>query len=349
VGLAEYKIIFTLPCPKGKGFLFLTRKRISPMDNKNIARGLLALIIFGMALVGCTAPQATSPTPALTEISNPLLLEDGLGRSVQFDQPAQKIVSIAPSNTEILFAIGAGPQVIGRDEFSDYPEQAKQLPSVGGGYGALDMETLIALQPDLVLASQLTPAEQVQAIEKLGVKVYLLANPQNLEGMFENLLIIGQITGMRTKAQKIVDELKSRVAAVDEKIAKTGQKPSVFYELDSTDANAPWTAGPGSFINTLITRAGGTNLGAKLKDAYAQISIEDLLVDQPDIIIVGDYTWGGVTVENVMERASWTGLDALIQEKVYVFDDNLVSRPGPRMVDGLEAMAKLLHPELFTQ
>jgi len=310
---------------------------------------LLAVIMIGVALVGCSAPQKTSQTPQATITSGPLLLTDGLGRTVQFEQPAQKIVSIAPSNTEILYAIGAGSQVVGRDEFSDYPEPAKQLPSVGGGYGALDIETLVALKPDLVLASQLTPAEQVQALEKLGLKVYSLANPQDLEGMFENLRIIGQITGMESEAQKTVDQLKSRVAAVDEKIAKAEQKPLVFYELDSTDANAPWTAGPGSFIDTLISRAGGTNLGGKLKDSYAQISVEQLLVEKPDMIIVGDYTWGGVTVENVLARENWTGLEAIKQGKVYIFDDNLVSRPGPRMVDGLEAMAKLLHPELFTQ
>jgi iron complex transport system substrate-binding protein len=312
-------------------------------------RLILVAVIFIVVLAGCAAPQIASPAPAPTATSGPLALTDGLGRAVQFDQPARKIISIAPSNTEILFAIGAGPQVVGRDEFSDYPEQAKQLPSVGGGFGALDMETLVALKPDLVLASQLTPAEQVQAIEKLGLKVFLLANPQDLEGMFKNLQIVGQITGTQAEAQIIIDQLKARVAAVDEKMAKTEQKPLVFYELDSTDPNAPWTAGPGSFIDALITRAGGTNLGAKLEDAYVQISVEQLLMEKPDIIIVGDYTWGGVTAENVLARASWSDLEAIKQGKVYIFDDNLVSRPAPRMVDGLEAMAKLLHPELFKQ
>jgi iron complex transport system substrate-binding protein len=307
----------------------------------------LVVTLFGALLAGCAAPQLASLSPAPTTTAGVLHLTDGLGRSVQFDQPAQRIVSIAPSNTEILFAIGAGSQVVGRDEFSDYPEQAKQLRSVGGGFGAIDMETLVSLKPDLVLASQLTPAEQVQAIEALGMKVYLLANPQDLEGMFENLKIIGQITGRGAEAQKIINQLKSRVAAVDEMVAKAELKPSVFYELDSTDQNAPWTAGSGSFIDTLISRSGGENLGARLKDAYSQISIEQLLVENPDVIVVGDYTWGGVTAENVLARASWADLDAVKQGKVYVFDDNLVSRPGPRMVDGLEAMTKLLHPELF--
>ncbi|MBP1692507.1 MAG: putative transporter substrate binding protein precursor [Chloroflexi bacterium] len=312
------------------------------MNSRKMFIWLAIFLVLATLITGC-APAAT-PTVVSTPTVGSLTLTDGLGRNVIFDQPAQRIVSIAPSNTEVLFAIGAGAQVIGRDEFSDYPDQAKQLPSVGGGYGALDMETMVSLKPDLVLASQLTPAEQVQAIEKLGLKVFLLPNPNTIEDMFANLLEVGKITGTEAQAQTLIDGLKTRVAAVDAKVAAVQQKPVVFYELDSTDPNAPWTAGPGSFIDALISRAGGVNLGAKLKDSYAQISIEQLLVDQPDIIIAGDYTWGGVTAEAIKARQSWADLQAVKQDKVYIFDDNLVSRPGPRLVDGLEAMEKLLHP-----
>ena len=312
------------------------------MNSRKMFIWLAIFLVLATLITGC-APAAT-PTVVSTPTVGSLTLTDGLGRNVIFDQPAQRIVSIAPSNTEVLFAIGAGAQVIGRDEFSDYPDQAKQLPSVGGGYGALDMETMVSLKPDLVLASQLTPAEQVQAIEKLGLKVFLLPNPNTIEDMFANLLEVGKITGTEAQAQTLIDGLKTRVAAVDAKVAAVQQKPVVFYELDSTDPNAPWTAGPGSFIDALINRAGGVNLGAKLKDSYAQISIEQLLVDQPDIIIAGDYTWGGVTAEAIKARQSWADLQAVKQDKVYIFDDNLISRPGPRLVDGLEAMEKLLHP-----
>jgi iron complex transport system substrate-binding protein len=294
-------------------------------------------ILCALVLAGC------APKPGATS-SGPTVLTDGLGRQVSFDVPAQKIVSIAPSNTEILFALGAASQVVGRDEFSDFPEQAKALPSIGGGYGALDMEKMVALQPDLVLASQLTPAEQVAAIEKLGLKTYLLPNPKDIEGMFDNLQAVGKITGREKEAQNLIVQLRKRVAAVDARLAKIDQKPTVFYELDNTDPNAPWTAGQGSFIDTLIKRAGGVNIGAQLSDAYAQISVEKLLEDNPQIIILGDYTYGGVKPEDVLARQAWAGMDAIKQKKVYTFDDNLVSRPGPRLVDGLEALAALLHP-----
>lgn len=311
---------------------------------------LFIIVMVALLVAGCSTPKgeiAPSPVPTQGPVSDQTEFVDGLGRSVTLDQPAQKIISIAPSNTEILYAIGAGSQLVGRDEFSDYPSEAKELPSVGGGFGALDTETMVALKPDLVLASQLTPAEQVEAIEKLGLKVYFLANPVDIESMLENLRIIGKITGRGTQAETLIESLQNRIAAVDEKLTGLQNRPLVFYQLDSTDPNAPWTAGPGSFIDTLISRAGGRNLGSELSDAYAQLSIEQLLIDQPEMIIVGDYTWGGVTAEAVMARAGWAGLEAIKQSQVFVFDDNLVSRPGPRMVDGLEAMVKLLHPELY--
>lgn len=295
-------------------------------------------------LAGCSAlSRSGSSTPTTA----PFLLKDGLNREIMFEKPAARIISIAPSNTEVLFAVGAGAQVVGRDEFSDYPEQVADIANVGGGFGQLNTEAMVSLNPDLVLASELTPAEQVDAIEKLGMKVYLLPNPQTIEEMYENLRIVGQITGHTQDAEKMIAELKARVKAVDDKLAPLETRPLVFYELDSTDPNAPWTAGMGSFIDTLIARAGGVNLGSKLKDAYAQISIEQLLLDQPDVIVLGDYTWGGVTPEDLTARQGWTDLEAVKQGKIYTFDDNLVSRPGPRMVDGLELLAKLLHPDLF--
>ncbi len=165
--------------------------------------------------------------------------------------------------------------------------------------------------------------------------------------MFDILGLVGQITGRQKEAQVLVEQLTARVKAIDEKLVGASESPLVFYELDATDVNAPYTAGPGTFIDLLIARAGGINLGGQLLDAYPQVSIEKLLVDNPQVIILGDSTWGGVTPEAVKARQSWSGLQAIQQGRVYAFDENLVVRPGPRLVDGLEALAKLLHPELF--
>jgi iron complex transport system substrate-binding protein len=155
------------------------------------------------------------------------------------------------------------------------------------------------------------------------------------------------VTGRTSQAETLIASLQKRVAAVQEKLGAPVGRPLVFYELDGTDPNAPWTPGPGSFVDRLITLAGGENLGAKLSSEWVQVSIEELIARNPQIILIGDATWGGVTLEDVRARPGWKTLPAIQNGQLFVFDDNLVSRPGPRLVDGLETMAKLLHPELF--
>jgi iron complex transport system substrate-binding protein len=139
---------------------------------------------------------------------------------------------------------------------------------------------------------------------------------------------------------------QGRVEAVTGKTASVSTSPKVFYELDSTDPNAPYTAGPGTFIDTLIGMAGGQNVGSVLESQYGQLSTEELLVQNPDLILLGDAAYG-VTVESVGERAGWEDLDAVKNGRVHPFDDNLISRPGPRLVDALEELARMIHPELF--
>jgi iron complex transport system substrate-binding protein len=284
------------------------------------------------------APTA-SPAPAA------LTFTDGLGREVTLDGPAQRVVSIAPSNTEILFALGAGDQVVGRDDFSDYPEDTKNVTNIGSAFDELNTEMIVSLEPDLVLAAEINTPEQVNQLEDLGITVYYLNNPHTLEQLYGNLEIVAELTGHEPDVTPLIDSLKQRVAAVDEKIAPISSRPSVFYELDSTDPSKPFTAGKDTFITLLIERAGGSNIAADL-ESYPQMSLEQIVAADPDIIILGDSMWG-VTAEAVAARPGWENLNAVKNEKVVPFDDNLVSRPGPRLVDGLEQLAKLLHPELF--
>jgi cobalamin transport system substrate-binding protein len=301
------------------------------------------------------SPSTKSPASTATAVSSPtskpanspLVFTDDLNRQVTMTGSAQKIVSLAPSNTEILFAIGAGSQVIGRDAFSDYPEEAKSLTDVGGGWGELNNELIVSLQPDLVLAAQINTAEQVKTLEDLGLNVYYLANPTDMDGLYDNLTEVARLTGRKTEAEALVEVLKTRVAAVEEKTSTVTKRPLVFYELDSTDVNAPYTSGPGTFIDLLISMAGAVNLGHNLDGEWVQVSVEELISQNPDYILLGDYVWGGVKPEDVAARPGWDAIAAVKNSRVYPFDDNLVSRPGPRLVDGLEELARLLHPEIF--
>jgi iron complex transport system substrate-binding protein len=192
----------------------------------------------------------------------------------------------------------------------------------------------------------LNSPDLVASLEKLGLTVYSLSNPKTFEELYKNLEIVAQLTGHEKEAAELNKSLKARVAAVDEKIKPVSSRPVVFFELDATEPLAPWTAGPGTFIDQLIVRAGGVNVGAKLEGDWAQISSENLVLANPQIIFLGDALYGG-TVESVKARSGWDVISAIKNDAIYPFNPDLASRPGPRLVDALEEMAKLLHPELF--
>jgi iron complex transport system substrate-binding protein len=303
-------------------------------------RKILVLILLAVTVSACGSPL---PPPA----PGPTTFTDGSGRTVTLKLPVERIVSLAPSNTEVLFSIGAGTQVVGRDSYSDYPAEARNAPDIGGGFTALNMELILSKKPDLVLASPLTPPEQIADLDKAGLTVYVLPNPKTFDELYTNLQLAGKITGHENEAGTLVESLKARVQAVVSKVALASARPTVYYELDATDPNAPYTSGPDTFVDLLIRTAGGENFGGKLKGDWVQISVEQILAQQPDLIVLGDNTYGGITPEQVKARAGWGTLKAVEDGKVFTFDDNTVSRPGPRLVDGLEAMAKLLHPDLF--
>jgi len=305
----------------------------------------MALPTLTPTLVPTAAPTATT-APIATPSPEPIRINDGLGRTIQLTAPAQHIVSLAPSNTEILFALGAGSQMIGRDALSDYPAEAQAVTSIGSVLDKLNTEAIVALKPDLILAAEINSPEQVKALEDLKLAVYWLPNPKKFEDLYTNLETVGKLTGRSSEATKLIESIKARYDIVTRKVAAAKDKPLVFYEIDGTDPTKPWTAGPNSFIDTMLTLAGGRNVGAALKDPFAQISSEELVAQNPDVILLGDALYG-VTVESLAQRPGWNSLRAIKNKQVFTFDDNLISRPGPRLIDGLEEMAKMVHPELF--
>jgi iron complex transport system substrate-binding protein len=337
--------------------------KIMTTRKKWILRSAYFLIITLALLLGACGPSTPEAAPATPEPQEPVAEEleatateapaapeqvrvtDGLGREVILDEPAQRIVSIAPSNTEILYAIGAGSQVIGRDEISDYPEEALELTSIGSTYGELNTEAILALDPDLVLAATITTPEQVQTLEALDVPLYLLPNPMTFDELFDNLLVVGELTGRQEEAQQLVDELNTRVDRVLEKTVDVDDV-SVFYEVDGTDPTAPWTTGSGTFQDVLIGMAGGENVAADIA-GWGQMSLEELVTRDPEVIIFGQGAWVPTTVESLAERAGWSDITAVQGSSVYGIDTNWVDRPGPRLVLALERMAEAIHPELF--
>lgn len=325
-----------------------------------VRKTLILTLLLALAITGCAPASVPTEAPVsvstdIPAISSPqgteapaatdgLTFTDDMGREITLAETPERIVSLAPSNTEILFAVGAGEQVVGRDEFSDYPEEAKSIESIGGSFGEYNVEAIVALEPDLVLAAEINTPELVKQLEDLGLTVYYLGNPTTLEEMYAKLETVAELTGHDASA--LVASLQARVAAVDEKIAPLSFRPNVFYEIDASDPSKPYTYGPGTFGQLLIERAGGFNVGSVASDAYPQLSLEQIVVENPSIIILGDSMWG-VTPESVLERAGWEVIEAVKSNQIFPIDDNLISRPGPRLVDGLEALAKILHPGVF--
>lgn len=300
-----------------------------------------AVEVIELAATEIVVEEPPTPEPVPTAIA----LIDGLDREVVLEAPAQAIISLAPSNTEILYGIGAGGQVIAREDFSNYPEAVLDLPSIGNTQEQ-NLEMIVSLQPDLVLAADINAPEQIKAIEDLGITVFKLSNPTTLDDLYENMRIVATLTGHEAETESWIEEAQQRVLAVEETIQQAETIPTVFYELNATDPAKPWTSGSGTFIDTLITMAGGENIASGMNTAWAQFSQEELILQDPHIILLGDAMWG-ISPEMVSERPGWDQITAVVDGRVLPFNDDLVSRPGPRLIDGLEALAQAIHPELF--
>lgn len=326
-------------------------------------RRMMALMLILIVLAGCAgAPSPTpiatplptlAPSPTVLPTATPtpapfLSVTDDFGRAVTLKARPQRIVTLAPSATEMIFAVGAGDRLVGRDELSDYPPEAKKVPSIGNTYPSVNTEAIVALRPDLILAPGVISPEQVKALENLGLVVFHQRTPKDIEEIFQQIRMVGRLTGNTEQAEKVVVDLQARLSAIEEKVRQASTRPKVFYELDASEPSKPWTAGPGSFIDRLITRAGGQNIGASLSSEWGQMSLEEIIRHDPDLIILGTANYGE-TPEKVKQRPGWGRLRAVREGRIYPIDADLISRPGPRIVDGLEAMARIIHPELFPQ
>jgi iron complex transport system substrate-binding protein len=293
-----------------------------------------------------SSDSAPAAEPTQEPTPEKMTFTDDLGNTIELDGYPKSIVSISASTTEILFAIGAGDQVVGRDEYSVYPDAALNVPSVGAMWEELPTEAILALEPDLVVAAQIISEDQVQTLRDLGLNVYWQANPTSYEGLWENLRAIALMTGHEAEAESLIADLDARLTTVQDKVATVSSRPSTFYELDATDPSNPWTTGSGTFIDYIISQAGGTNAASALQGDYAQLSSEQLISVNPDIILLADALYG-VTAESVAQRPGWDAIAAVQNNAIYPIDPNMMSVPGPRLVNALEETAKILHPELF--
>lgn len=269
---------------------------------------------------------------------------DDIGREVSIDRVPQRIVSHVPSITETLFALGLGDRVVGVSDYCDYPEEAKLKPSIGDYFNP-SLEPIVALEPDLVLTDG--HSESIKGLEALGITFFVI-DPKDIDGILKDIELLGKITGVEKEARALVSEMNGSLAQIASR-AEDAPRVRVFYVFDATDLNNPWTAGPGSFVDALITMAGGENIAAQSQGAWVQFSIEQLVSANPEIIMV-DTIHGTAIIseEELRAHPAWREITAVKQGKIYMVNGDLVNRSGPRIIQGLEEIARAIHPELFT-
>jgi len=306
----------------------------------------VTLLTVATACSPAPEPQPTdTPAPLLTPTPEratfPLTLTDDLGNEVTIEAEPQRIVSMAPSHTQILYALGLGDKVVGVTEYCSYPPEAQEKAKVGG-FSNIDLEQVVGLNPDLVLGTSIHVQGVRPALVERGLKVMLI-NPETVEDVLEKIVLVGKVTGREGTATALAAELRGRIEATMHKVQKAGNKPRVYWEL----SNDLYTAGPGSFIDDLIVRAGGINIAADAKEQWPQLNLEALILADPEVIVLADHPYGE-TAEGVKARPGWADISAVKNDRIVeVLDDDLVSQPGPRVAEALEFVAKALHPELF--
>ena len=286
------------------------------------------------------------PTTACTTEDLPGTFIDGLGRTVNIEEVPETIISLAPSNTEILYALGLEDKVVGVTEYCDYPEAAQDKPKIGG-FSTVDIERVVEIQPDLILAANKHRDEAIPALERLGLTVLAL-DPKTLDEVLEAITLVGRCTGSEDEASLLVAEMSNRINAVTNEMGNLtqDQRPGVFYV---TWHNPLMTVGSGALHNELIQQAGGTNIFQDLTEDYPKISLEAVIEANPQVIIVGVGMGSGedLPFEVITTEPRLEDVDARINNRVYAITNDLVSRSGPRTVEALELLAQMIHPEIF--
>ena len=266
----------------------------------------------------------------------PLSVTDDLGRKITIQNEPRRIVAMLPSHTETLFAIGAGGKLVGIDEYSNYPKaETDKIQKVGSGFEP-NLEAIIGLKPDLVLADESTSSPLVQKLTQAGLTVYG-GTAQTYNEVFEKIAVIGKITNRETRAVQLISGMRAELSKIEASV-RALPKVTAYFELDPT----PYAAGQNSFIGTLMTKAGGLNvIPAKLGD-FPQISPELVVNANPTAIL-------GVSLDDVLKRPGWASIAAVKNKRVMVFPEetnDAIVRPGPRLPVALRAIAMALHPEL---
>ncbi|HEY5594233.1 MAG TPA: cobalamin-binding protein [Nitrospiria bacterium] len=270
--------------------------------------------------------------------AEPITVMDDLGRSVQFAKPPLRIISLAPGLTEILFSLGLDQRIVAVTDYCNYPEAALMKPRVGGMNP--NLERILSLHPDLVVGvAGLYQSEILARLERFHIP-YVVVDSSSMEKVFRNILFLGKITGEGEKAGEKVRELRQRLNSVRQKV-RSFPRPRLFYVVEGEPLIS---VGKGSYLDDLIREAGGINITAGLENDYPLVSMEYVIRQDPEVIILATDADDDLSNEQKQYWSRWSSLAAVRDGKIYRADRDLLNRPGPRILDGVEELSRLLHP-----
>lgn len=282
-------------------------------------------------------PSAPSASQGAKQTQYPLTIKDSTGMDITFEKAPERIVTLAPSETESVYAAGGGAKIVAVDKWSDYPEEAKSKSKIGDL--ATNVEAVVAANPDIVFAAGSMSKKAVEALRGLNVKVFA-SDPTTIEQAIVRVETFGQILNTQEQAKKAADEMRADVKKVTDAV-KDAPKKRVYLEF-----SPGWTVGGGEFMNEIVTMSGGINIAAAKKGWY-EIDPEAIIKANPEVIIyTKDEAGMGSILDVINKRPGWEAIDAMKGKKLYAVDSNLVSRVGPRVTKGLVEVAKAIHPEL---
>lgn len=307
-----------------------------------------------LLLVGCGQEEAkpeenkdnSQQEVAVDEAAYPMTLTDAVGNEITLEEAPKTIVSMMPSNTEILFALGLNDEIVGVNDYDNYPAEALEKEKIGGM--EFNVEKIVSMNPDIVFAHESglgTGEAGLQQIRDAGVKVFVVKNAGDFNQTYTTIEQIGRATGKLEEAQTIVEDMKAKVEEVKEKVGKVETKKTVFVE--TSDAPEIYTPGKGTFMQEILDMVNAENIAAD-QEGWFMIAPEEIVSRNPDVILVM-YSYVDGIVDSVKARDGFDTITAVNNDAVVQVDENLTSRTGPRLAEGLEAVAKAIYPEAFSE
>ncbi|KMK97367.1 ABC transporter substrate-binding protein [Rossellomorea marisflavi] len=315
---------------------------------KHSIKIVLALFLALGLLTACgttdNKAEEKSSEKSSESVSEPVTVEDALGDDITLEKAPEKIVTLIPSNTEILFELGLGENVVGVTDFDNYPKEAADIEKIGGM--EFNVEKIVGMKPDLVLAHESTAVSAKAGLDQIrdsGIPVYVVRDASSFDKVYTTIENIGKLVGENEKAEKVVSDMKDGIESIKEKTASVKDKKSVYVEVSGEPEI--YSTGKNTFVDEMLATINADNVMGD-QEGWINVSEEDVLAKNPDVIIT---TYGEQAVQQVLDRSAWKDVQAIKDEEVHDVNTDLVTRSGPRIVEGVEEIAKAVYPELFKE